>query len=156
MSKFFCTYHSQRMRTCESEAVRYWREMMSRGLKSYTQCRIEAAIIYLDSAIDIVLLRTHCEQNNTFEIAHLIKPAELLIRLMAIEYHFDKAFNFLHRLSQLKVSSLSASQGDLLSFLRRQHDHIELAEREYMREKYPVISTMSTDSLAFASQGAHR
>jgi hypothetical protein len=124
-SQYFCAYHAERLRACESEAYRHWAEMMQRGAQAYSECRFEAANLYLGAAMDIGLLRHGCEGNGLFTTFHIMKPAEFLLEAQLLEQRHDAAENTLH-----KLSSIAKPDGDwlmlqLVNFLSKGYARVE-------------------------------
>ncbi len=134
-SPYFCAYHAQRMKNHESEALRYWIDMMRRGTQAYVECRIDAANIYLGSALDIALIRKTCEKNEFFNDMHFCKPAEFLIKLMLIENRFNEAIVILSRLSSASQTQTNINERELTHFLEKHYENIEIAEKEYMTRR---------------------
>ena len=130
-SKYFCAYHSEKMKTYETEAYRYWMEVMRRGVQSYAKCRSESAHIYLHTAVDIGLLRQKCERNGIFEETHITKPAEFLVQLFIADDNLNGAHNFLSHISSNTQSTVIKINDPLLHFLNESHKAITTAEKSY-------------------------
>ena len=130
-SKYFCAYHSEKMKTYETEAYRYWMEVMRRGVQSYAKCRSESAHIYLHTAVDIGLLRQGCKRNGVFEELHIIKPAEFLIQLFIADDNFNGAHELLsHISSSSQTQSIVVKiNNPLLHFLNESYKTITTAEK---------------------------
>mgnify|MGYP000856140131 CR=1 FL=1 len=128
-SKYFCAYHSEKMKTYETEAYRYWMEVMRRGVQSYAKCRSESAHIYLHTALDIGLLRQRCKRNGVFEELHITKPAEFLIQLFIADDNVNGAFDLLSYISSRTQSTVVKINDPLLHFLNESHKIIVTAEK---------------------------
>ncbi|MEJ2417159.1 MAG: hypothetical protein P8Y45_09540 [Exilibacterium sp.] len=131
-TQYFCRYHAERMKASESEAYHCWNEMMRRGVHAYTECRMEAAHIYLGSALDIAILRRMCEKNGIFESLHATKPADFLLQLMLIELRFNETHYLLSRLSSTTGDDESSSNAALTKFLSAQYERVEVAEKSHI------------------------
>ncbi len=135
MSHSLCAYHAAQMTLCESQAVKYWGEMMNGAMQAYVNCRVDKAYLYFEVALDVADLRAACSKNNVFSAAHITKPAEFLLQLLILESRFDQAIKLLSRLAAIKVETLLGhSCGNLSSFLEKQYEKVELAENAYMRD----------------------
>lgn len=97
---YFCAYHVEQMKACESEALRCWSQVMQRGVKAYTECRTEAALIYLGAALDVSMMRAACPKNGIFKDLHLTKPAEFLVQLYLTSDDFGFANTLLTKLDR--------------------------------------------------------
>lgn len=131
-SPYFCLYHSEQLTDCESSALRTWRELMRRGTQAYNACRLAAANIYLNSALDIAQLANRNTSNGMFTTTHLVKPVDLLIQLLVLDNRFDEATQMLTRLAA--HADAAAQNGDiqLSEFLGEQYQRVELAEKNYL------------------------
>lgn len=122
-SPYLCAYHAERLKACESEAFRYWGEMMRRGVQAYVECRFDAAVLYLGTALEIGLLRQRCQLNGLFEGVHIQKPVEFLVELLKIDRQYQQVNELLDYVSK-QVDSV-AKQADsvaditLANFLNR-------------------------------------
>lgn len=138
--QYFCAFHAEKMRACESDAYRYWMEVMRRGVLAYAKCRAESALIYLHTAVDIGLLRKECQQNGVFEDMHVTKPAEFLIQLFITDDNFEDAFSLLSRISSANHASRLASniakitKSDLSIFLEESYEQLKTAEKDYLTD----------------------
>lgn len=128
-SKYFCAYHSEKMETYEAEAYRYWMEVMRRGIQAYTKCRSESAHIYLQTAMDIGLLRQQCKKNDMFEELHIIKPAEFLIQLYIADDNIHGAFELLSHISSNTQSTVVKINNPLLHFINESHKILATTEK---------------------------
>ena len=144
-SKYFCAYHSEKMKTYETEAYRYWMEVMRRGVQSYVKCRSESAYIYLHTAMDIGLLRQRCEENGIFEELHITKPAEFLIQLFIADDNFKEAFTLLSCISSKTQSTVVKINNSLLHFLNESHKTITAAEQSYTQNTNRTRTYVSTE-----------
>lgn len=127
---YLCIYHIERLQACEAEAWRTWSQMMQRGVKAYADCRTEAAHIYLNTALEVALLRNACcETNVSFGELELLKPAEFLIQLYVIEDAFDSALDVLARISSAESSGNFGTA--VRKFLALQYKRVELAEQAF-------------------------
>ena len=131
-SQYFCAYHAKQVCGSETQAFSQWGEVMRRGVKAYVQCRIEAATLFLNAALDIAQLRSECSTNSVFSLMHLCKPVEFLIQLTIAENNFKKATGFLDRLAALDLQHLSDEGARLNTFLGEQYKLIEIAEKDSM------------------------
>lgn len=123
-SAYFCAYHAERLKACESDAYRHWAEMMQRGTQAYVECRLEAANLYFSTALDIGLLRQSCSENGLFAALHVMKPAEFLLNLQLLEQRHEDAEATLD-----KVSAIADPQGDwsmqqLVNFLAKAYKRV--------------------------------
>lgn len=122
-SPYLCAYHAERLKACESEAFRYWGEMMRRGVQAYVECRFDAAVLYLGTALEIGLLRQRCQLNGLFAGVHIQKPVEFLVELLKIDRQYQQVNELLDYVSK-QVDSV-AKQADsvaditLANFLNR-------------------------------------
>ncbi len=132
-SRFFCAYHMERMKQCESEAYRNWSHMMHRGVKAYVDCRVEAARIYLGSALDIAMLRDQCENNRAFTETQIIKPVEFLVELAIAQDQFDAGIQLLTAITKSNSSALLDS-GSFQDALAKLFTRIEAAEKTFFGE----------------------
>lgn len=128
-SKYFCAYHSEKMETYETEAYRYWMEVMRRGVQSYAKCRSESAHIYLHTAMDIGLLRQKCKKNGVFEELHITKPAEFLIQLYIADDNINGALELLSYISSSTQSTVVKINNPLLHFINESHKMLATAEK---------------------------
>lgn len=124
-SEYFCVYHAERLKACESDAYRHWAEMMRRGTQAYVECRFEAANLYLGAALDIGLLRHGCAENGLFSVFHVMKPAEFLLEVQLLEQRHDDAETVLG-----KISAIVDPEGDwlmlqLVNFLMKAYERVE-------------------------------
>lgn len=130
-SSYFCQHHAELMKVDESEACKYWTEMMHRGVRAYAGCRMEAASIYLGSALDIALLRRACT-NKVFEADHISKPTEFIIQLMIIDNRFQEATSLLARLCGEGLKS------ELKKFLDTHLEKVQLAKNTYLKSDVQI------------------
>lgn len=145
-SRYICRYHAEQIKALESKALISWSGTMNRGVKAYTQCRIEAAEIYLESALDIALLRSECENNGIFTSIHIEKPVEFLVEINLSEHNFDSANRILQ-----KVTCGIPENSDLYSisldrFLIRQYQRVERLEGDYFCRKANSRNTTSSNT----------
>lgn len=124
-SAYFCAYHAERLKACESDAFRHWAEMMRRGAQAYIECRFEAANLYLGAALDIGLLRQTCGENGLFSALHVMKPAEFLLEVQLLEQRHSDAEATLRR-----ISAIADPDGDwlmlqLVNFLAQAYQRVE-------------------------------
>lgn len=131
-SRYLCAYHQERLRVCESGAYRFWAEMMRRGAMTYTECRFDAAIIYLGTALDIGLLRQGCEQNGLFSAFHLLKPAEFLYEALLLEQRFGEAEALLRKISSATDHCNDGFAAQLRSFLAQAYERVEQAGKHQL------------------------
>lgn len=122
-SPYLCAYHAERLKACESEAFRYWGEMMRRGVQAYVECRFDAAVLYLGTALEIGLLRQRCQLNGLFKGLHIQKPVEFLVELLKIDGQYHQVnellnYVFTHANSVAKQANSSADTA-LTNFLNR-------------------------------------
>lgn len=130
-SQYFCAYHSEKMKSCESEAIRQWSQLMQRGVKAYSECRIDAAQIYLGSAFDIAHLRSDCEKNGVFSEMHLLKPVEFLLQIYLMTDLFDEAYQVLHRISAVSDKNKDFFTHGAEVFLGDNYERLEVAEKTF-------------------------
>jgi hypothetical protein len=130
-SQYFCAHHASKIAQSETEAFRNWSQMMHRGTKAYVECRLDAAEIYLGSALDVVLLRCNCSHNELFSESHLIKPAEFLLEIFLMIDAFDKAEQVLRHICEHchKRASIYGSVSE--QFLFDQFERVEKAEKDF-------------------------
>jgi hypothetical protein len=124
-SAYFCAYHAERLKACESDAYRHWAEMMRRGAQAYVECRFDAANLYFGTALDIGLLRQECSENGLFSVLHIMKPGEFLVNLQLLEQRHEDAEATLD-----KISAVADPQGDwsmlqLVNFLAKAYKRVE-------------------------------
>ena len=96
---YFCAYHAERLKACESEAFRHWGEMMRRGVQAYVECRMDAAGLYLGTALEIGLLRRECNENGVFAVLHILKPAQFLVELFLLDRQQRKVEELINKIS---------------------------------------------------------
>ncbi len=125
---YFCAYHADNLRASETEAIKSWSSVMRRGMKAYCECRIDAAEIYLESALDIALIRSECSKNCIFDSMHLLKPIEFLTELYLTNEAFTQASKILNKVSRNvpEESELYSSAVD--AFLITQFKRLEQCE----------------------------
>lgn len=134
-TRYFCAYHAERIRESEPHALRCWVEMMRRGMQAYTECRIEAAQIYLGSALDIGLLRHTCAHNTVFGEIHLTKPADFIIELRLSEADHEAALSLLNKIADVSETSERNSEktgNHLQDYINKQR-----ARREFSKGVAP-------------------
>lgn len=95
---YICAFHLRQLSHCETESMRNWRELISRGTSAYNECRFPAAEIYLQAALEIALYR-YMLSGNTFTYRHLTRPADLLVHILCADQRFDEANRLLSKLS---------------------------------------------------------
>ena len=115
-SPYLCAYHAERLKACESEAFRYWGEMMRRGVQAYVECRFDAAVLYLGTALEIGLLRQRCQLNGLFEGLHIQKPVEFLVELLKIDRQYHQVNELLDYVAR---HSTAGTDTTLANFLNR-------------------------------------
>lgn len=141
-SKFFCNHHAQQIKACEAEAIRSWSQMMRRGMRAFDECRVEAAFIYLGSALDIALIRMSCDKNRYFGELHLIRPTEALIQLHLLANEFDNALALLSHVSSAGGSNEVVHCRAVVDFLVAQYGLVERAEKAFYSD-WPTSGTNS-------------
>lgn len=130
ISKFFCAYHAQRMRSDEQEAYRCWNQMMHRGAKAYAECRIEAANIYLGSALEVALIRAQSKSQKIFSEMHISKPVAFLVELFVAQDKFDICNVLLKRVSEHAEQQYGESKS-FQSAISELYVRIESAEKAF-------------------------
>lgn len=133
--RYFCTSHSEAIQTNEPEAWRCWAALMQRGIKAYTECRVDAAYIYLGAALDVALIRNDCGNNKSFCETHAIKPAEFILQLFLIDNDFNRARILLHRISVNCEKNGITQAGLYDTFFAKQYQAVEIAEKAFMEGK---------------------
>lgn len=131
-SRYLCAFHQERLRFCESDAYRLWMEMMQRGTQTYTECRFDAAILYLSTALDIGFLRQGCEQNGLFSALHLLKPAEFLYEALMLEQRYGDAEILLRKISSCTDHCNDEFVAHLRSFLAQGYERVERAGKHQL------------------------
>ena len=125
-AQYFCAYHTERLRACESDSFRHWTEMMRRGVQAYSECRFEAANLYLGAALDIGLLRHCCEENGLFTTLHIMKPAEFLLEMQLLDQRHDAAEDMLDRISAITRPDKDWLISQLMNFLAEGYARVGL------------------------------
>lgn len=133
---YFCPHHVAVIRQCEGTAVQWWNELMKRGLLAYNDCRLEAADIFLKSALSLSLLRYAEPHNAWLTSIHITKPAEFLIELALNEQQFDAAIQLLSTISNETWPYVSDFEDSITEFLAKQYERIESQEKEYMSKNF--------------------
>ena len=123
-ANYLCRYHLEKMKTNESNAICQWTEMMRRGIRAYTECRTDAADVYLNSALQIALVRTQCPCNGIFESTHIVKPAGFLLDLKILENGYHDAVEMLSDISSIVTQAKSKFEENLIAFLAKQYERI--------------------------------
>lgn len=146
-SQYFCAYHAENMKVCESEALRCWLQMMQRGEKAYVECRMEAARIYMGCALDIAILRSHCKRNSAFSGQHILKPAELLVQLQLACDNLETATELLTRTIET-VSAEMGNRSDFKELTTALFEQIEAAEKVSLGFNPKTKNSISSKLLA--------
>ncbi len=133
--KYFCPYHIERIHTCEQSALVSWNEMMRRGVQAYASCRADAARIYLDSAIDISLLR-YRHKNLYFSELHIAKPLDFLVELFLANENFTDAFEVLAKISSV-IDDEPQPSTKLRKTLEKHYRQIEVNEKRFFSKNTP-------------------
>lgn len=128
---YLCAYHTVRMRSNESEALRAWSALMQRGVRAYVECRVEASNIYLSAAMDIAFLRLGLNNNAAFSHTHLLKPAEFIVQLFLVDNAFDSARNLLKKIEILSQTNSNLDSSETDAFLESQYTTVEMAENDF-------------------------
>ncbi len=129
---YFCPHHVAVIRQCENTAAQWWNELMKRGMLAYNDCRLEAADIFLKSALSLSLLRYSESRNNWLSSIHITKPAEFLLELAINEQQFDSAIQLLSTISNETWPYVSEFEHSITEFLAKQYERVESLEKEYM------------------------
>jgi len=144
-----CPNHSHLVKDSEPRAMEIWCDMMRRGIRAYTQCRIDSAECYLGAATEIALLRYSCEKNRFFDEVHLTKPLEFLIELLVQAMNFDKAMVLLSSISTAIHRAPKSPSAALTECLSKHSASVGVREPKYLHE-------ISTYRLPFhVSQSTH-
>lgn len=138
---YFCAFHSERIKAYEGEAIQQWTEMMHLGTQAYAECRIDAARIYLGSAMEIGLLRHSCPKSLFFDDMHLSQPLQFLIELFIIDDNFDEAIYILSKVSTAINRGLSDPDAGLLELLAQHYTRVEISEKKYMTQTRNTLKT---------------
>lgn len=112
---YFCAYHAERLKACESEAFRHWGEMMRRGVQAYAECRLDAAELYLGAALEIALLRRECCENGLFAALHILKPAQFLVELFLLDRQPHKVEELMTRINTHRGCTADLNLDDFLA-----------------------------------------
>ncbi len=131
---YFCTFHAERMMAYEGEAIQYWTQMMRRGTQAYSECRIDAARIYLGSAMEIGLLRHSCVKSMFFDDMHLTQPLSFLIELLILDESFDEAIYILSKISTAINERRTVPDSGLLEVLANHYSRVEISEKKHMTQ----------------------
>lgn len=140
---YLCAYHAERLKACESEAFRYWGEMMRRGVQAYVECRFDAAVLYLGTALEIGLLRQRCELNGLFESLHILKPVEFLVELLKVDRQYQEVNKLLEYVAE---NARPGGNTPLIDFLAKSFIRFENPSR---------TASLSIDSPAVSSALVH-
>lgn len=136
---YLCAYHVERLKACESEAFRYWGEMMRRGVQAYVECRFEAAVLYLGTALEIGLLRHRCELNGLFESLHILKPVEFLVELLKVDRQYHEVNELLEYVAK---SARPGADVPLTNFLAKSFIRFEIPGRASSASaEVPVVTS---------------
>ncbi len=131
---YFCAFHAERMKAYEGEAIQHWTQMMRRGTQAYSECRIDAARIYLGSAMEIGLLRHSCPKSMFFDDMHLTQPLSFLIELLILDESFDEAIYVLSKISTAINERRADPRSELLEVLANHYSRVEISEKKHMTQ----------------------
>lgn len=134
-TSYLCPRYVALVCTDENSAIGHWSELMRRGTRAYTQCREEAAELYLGAATEISLLRYSCQRNIYFSDMHLTRPVDFIAELLVQNLNFDKAIYFLSRISTAIYKAENEPHPNILDCLARWYERVEEAEKLYLCDK---------------------
>jgi len=134
MKKFsyLCPNHIAQLQISEKRAMSYWVEIMRRGVKAYSQCRVEASELYLSAAIEIYLLRSACNENSFFSGCHLLKPLDFVLELFIQNQAFDKASKLLGKIESFVEQNNVELSAAILDHIESGYQRIESEEKQYL------------------------
>lgn len=139
---YFCPYHVDKIRQCENTAAQWWNELMKRGLVAYNECRLEAADIFMKSALSLSLLRYSEPNNHWLTSIHITKPAEFLVEMHISEQQYDAAIQLLSQISNDTWPFVSDFEEKITEFLAVQYERIESLEKSYMNANQTLGSNL--------------
>ncbi len=90
-----CHHHVTVLQCCEDEARKYWSETMRRGAQAFTQCRWDAARIYLGAAYEIGLIRKAVPHNDFFDDMHIVKPLKFMLTILLADNAWNSALKLI-------------------------------------------------------------
>ncbi len=129
-SRYFCAFHAEKLKQCEAQAIGSWSQMMHRGVHAYAEHRASEALIYLGTALEIGILRSHCPTNDIFCSMQLLKPAEFLIEIMLSHDHYENANALLCDIGDRASIELNQSS-PLKEGISKLFARVETAEKAY-------------------------
>lgn len=127
-----CCYHARRIQQDEALAFRSWSEMTHRGKIAYSECRTDAAKVYLSAAIEIYILRASIPKNALFSVTSLSQPLSLLTDLLIMENRFEDGVRVLSGISTASCKNAMRDQHRLYDVLGEHYEKLEMAERTYL------------------------
>lgn len=130
--QFFCAHQATKLKASEQYALGSWIELMRRGTRAHVECRMEAAWIYLNAAVEVSLLRFSLSSNDLFTDMHLAKPLEFLIKGALVTDEFNKATILLTKISAAIEGGLLAPSEALLNQLSQHCAQVESHEKSYL------------------------
>lgn len=130
--QFFCAHQATKIKASEQYALGSWIELMRRGTHAHVECRMEAAWIYLNAAIEISLLRFSLASNDMFTDMHLAKPLEFLIKGALATDEFNKATLLLTKISAAMEGGLLVPGKALVNQLAQHRAQVQDHEKSYL------------------------
>ncbi|MFL0810469.1 MAG: hypothetical protein K6L76_08650 [Agarilytica sp.] len=146
-----CRYHAQRIQNDETVAFRSWNEVTRRGKIAYTQCRLDAAKVYLLAAIEIYLLRVSVGKNALFSVAALSHPLSILIELFILENHFEEGVKLLSSIASASRKNAVHDQHQLFDVLGQHYEKLEIGEKTYFSATKSKNTFRQSDVISEAS-----
>lgn len=90
-TNYLCPNHVQLIAENLEAGKQYWRIFMARGETAYSDCRWDAAEIYLHAAIDVATVRMLASKDQSFSFYHILHPLKILCDLYISDSNLEKA-----------------------------------------------------------------
>jgi|GEM_PF-3164629 len=150
-TEYFCDYHLSCICKQEEDALSAWHTLMKRGMRAYVDCRLEAADIFLQAALDIALTRLKLCTNNILNEEHVIQPAQHILELHIANCDFNHADSTLNKIQKSETCIHSQNKPQLLNALNTIHAFIEKFKRQaYQAQQNDIASGLCTPQHAMA------
>ena len=138
---YLCPHYIAQFEGSEMEALSFWVETMRRGSKAYSECRMEAAVTYLTTALEVGLLRSHTPLNHYFSPLHTIKPVEFLLETYVAEDDRQGAVRLIQKVTshlgpRVKLEKQLAQLFEKYSYLIAEAENDNQAKKVYYLKDY--------------------
>jgi hypothetical protein len=137
---YFCAQHAAQIQQNEEQALHYWNQLMQMGVQHYIHCRLDQANAFLNSALELALLRFECQHNQFFQNLQLCKPLEFVMQLLLTEERYDEASLLLAKINNI-VCNGNCNQA-LLDSIGQQYRLLESSERNYLLGDERKVQTL--------------